>query len=109
MYNNTLHTLRELELFLQIPCYDFASIAAFPQVNLPPLRKPETYKDRIGQIASSLQPWVTGKVSSSQVLQQTALPETKSKLKEVYRSHIIKLISTLKNKFDVEEIPFGYL
>ena len=108
MYNNTLHTLREVELFLQIPCYDFASIAIFPQVNSPPLRKPETYKDRIGQIASSLQPW-TGKDSSSQFLQRTILPETKSKLKEVYRSHVINLISTLNDKFDIKEIPHGYL
>jgi hypothetical protein len=108
MYNNTLHTLREVELFLQIPCFDFTSIAAFPQANAPPIRKPETYTDRIGQIASSLQPWTKGKVSSSLLLQQTSFPETKNKLKEVYKTHMIRLSSILSKKFGIKHMPEVY-
>lgn len=108
MYNNTLHTLREVELFLQIPCFDFASIAEFTQANAPPIRKPETYTDRIGQIASSLQPWAKSKVSSSKILQKSVFSETTQKLEAIYRSHMIRLVSILDKKFGITEMPVEY-
>lgn len=109
MYNNTFHTLREVELFLKIPCYDFTSIAIFPQANVPPIRKPETYTDRIGQIATSFQSWNKETVSSSRLLQKNVYPETKTKLKELYRTHVTKLISILDKNFKIKEIPQEYL
>ena len=109
MYNNTFHTLREVELFLKIPCYDFTSIAIFPQSNAPPVRKPQTYTDRIGQIATSIQSWNKDPVSSSQLLQKYAYSETKARLKESFRMHITKLISILNKNFNIKEIPQEYL
>jgi len=109
MYNNTFHTLREVELFLKIPCYDFTSIAIFPQGNAPPIRKPETYTDRIGQIATSFQSWNKDTISSSQLLQKNAYPETKAKLKALFRTHVTKLITILDKNFSIKDIPQEYL
>jgi hypothetical protein len=49
MYRNTLDTLRQVENFLKIPCFDFSSIATIPPNNStgPPQRKPTRVKDKV--------------------------------------------------------------
>lgn len=47
MLRNTFRTLRKIEAFLSIPCFDYGSVAVVTDSDHPPQRKPKNIKEKV--------------------------------------------------------------
>lgn len=54
MFRNTYRTLRRVESFLGIPCYDYSKVAYTPDPDSPPIRKAQTVTGKLREYMRSL-------------------------------------------------------
>ena len=49
MLRNTFRTLRKIESFLSIPCFDYESVAIVTDSDHPPQRKPNNLREKVSR------------------------------------------------------------
>jgi len=96
MWDDTLHTLRKVETFLGLPCFNFSSIALpSSKPGYPPQRAPVGFREKVKAWTLSML-WPFSKVSSSKTLQSSLMARTKSLLDELYAPHSRRLLEVLE-------------